>query len=101
MDSGATWAAFGMAVIALIGTIASSINARKAARDKMEFEASMARDKLQFDAKTHDLEFRISGLDEELANCREQHKASEIDRSSMRGELDSLHKQLSLLRGTP
>lgn len=99
MDSGASWAAFGMAVIALVGTIASSINARKAARDKMEFEASMARDKLEFDAKAHELEIRVSGLDHELANCREQHKSSEMDRSLMRGELDSLHKQLSLLRG--
>lgn len=100
MDNGATWAAFGMAVLALIGTIASSINARKVARDKMEFEAVMARDKMAFDAKAHELEARVSGLDEDLAACREQHKASEMDRSSMRGELDSLHKQLSLLRGT-
>lgn len=91
MGDGATWAAFGMAVLSLVGTIFANLNARATARDKMEFEAKTARDKMEFDAK-------LLALEGELANCREQHKSSDADRVELRAEIDKLRHELLALR---
>lgn len=98
MTDGATWAAFGMAILSLIGTIFANINARAVARDKMEFERQATRDKMEFDTK-------LLELQNELGNCREQHRQSEMDRAELRKELDALRDELTTLQkssgGTP
>lgn len=91
MGDGATWAAFGLALLSLVGTIAANLNARAVARDKMEFERQSSRDKMEFDAK-------LLALESELANCREQHRSSEAALVALRAELDTLRNELAALR---
>lgn len=91
---GATWAAFAMATLSLAGSVFSNINARKANRDKLEFEL-----------KTKELEVQSAGMSRELvevqadlAECRKQHLASEADRDTLRGETNQLRGEINELR---
>ena len=92
---GATWAAFGMSIISMIGTAVAAVNARQVARDKLEFERAAARDKMEFDAKTRELETKVALFEHELSDCRKQHVLSETDRAELRRELDALGVRLA------
>lgn len=96
---GATWAAFGLSLLSMVGTVAAAMNARQVARDKLEFERISARDKLEFDAKSRDMELRLAVVQGELTACREQHKSSEADIAQMRAELNDLRSQVAKLKG--
>lgn len=75
--SDASWAGVAMAAIALGGTIATALNNRRIARDKMEYERQTARDKLEFDAKFVSLEAKTEACEEKHAACEEKHDGLE------------------------
>jgi heme exporter protein D len=86
-----TWAAFAMALLSLVGTIATSINARKVAKDKLDHEAQMKA--LELDAKRKDED--LAEMRAALAKCREQHEASERDRDHLRERIAHLERQMA------
>lgn len=90
MNNEASWAAIAVSVIALVGTIFSNINARKANRDKLEFEFKMK----ELEVKSQGQDAVLERMSKELSDCREQHAASEADRQSLRVEVNKLKEQL-------
>lgn len=93
-----------MATLSLVGTVAASINSRKVARDKAEFDLMAAKTKLEFDVKVLEIqrdskhkESEIAELRTELSQCREQHEKSDKDRADLREKIAVLENQISAL----
>lgn len=76
----ASWIAVSLAVVALLKTVASDITARKAARDKMEFDARLQSLSTELDvtrAKNVECEERHDEIEGKLDECQQQHREAD------------------------
>jgi hypothetical protein len=97
MELHESWVGVGLAAVAMIGTGVSAWMNRNAARDKLEFDAKYV--ELQAHYQTCEAEMeanrsRYAAMSAELNDCREQHRASEIDRRELWKILNDIRAQL-------
>jgi hypothetical protein len=92
VESAGTWVGVAIAGISLAGTVFANINARKAQKDKLDYERDANRDKLAFDAQLTQLRSELdtakqghaechetqAALKDDLEKCHEQHKQTDI-----------------------
>ena len=95
----ASWIAVALSAVALIKSVASDVNARKIAKDKMEFERQVAKDKLEFDTRVTELTHKVSETEADLVDCRRQHHESETDRQVLRDKVADLERRVAMIQG--
>jgi septal ring factor EnvC (AmiA/AmiB activator) len=91
---GATWAAFSMAALSLLGNVAAAFNARTAARDKLEYELKTK----ELEVQARRFEDRLADLAADLADCREKHAHSERDRQEIHARAERAEREAASVR---
>lgn len=96
-----------VAVISMVSSAITNVNARKTARDKMEMERQTERDKMEFDTKLIRLEDAQKRCVEdhqeckeetkqirvELAECKDHHEAAARDRADLAKRADESERE--------
>ena len=94
--SDASWIGFAMAALALIGTIANGVNARKVAQDKLHHDSELQNVKHElFVAKMghDDCKEEVQEVKKLFNECREDHRTAADERTDLSRRLSALEKK--------
>lgn len=89
--SDGTWIAVALSSVAMIGTALAAWTARKTTRDKLEFDAEL----IELKAHHETCQETTAEMKRELEQCREEHKASKVDRAALDARLSAIEEKLS------